>query len=125
MAVSSCSLESIQAQLQEARAALFLPQLRSLTSLLTGLAHETADVPLLARTHGQAASPTTLGKEVAIMAHRIGRAVARFAEVPVGLFVHATFKFNSTLSLTLSLSTPLQVVLSHAEARLHLIFVAQ
>ncbi len=40
---------------------------------VVGLAEEHADVAMLARTHGQTASPTTLGKEMAIFAHRLAR----------------------------------------------------
>ena len=39
------------------------------------LAEEHADVPMLARTHGQTASPTTMGKEVAVFAHRLARQI--------------------------------------------------
>ena len=52
-----------------------------LEQTLVQLAHEFADVPLLAQTHGQPASPTTLGKEFAVMAHRLGRAKLRVARV--------------------------------------------
>ena len=46
---------------------------RELTRTLAALAAETRDVPMLARTHGQPASPTTLGKELAVFAHRLNR----------------------------------------------------
>jgi adenylosuccinate lyase len=47
---------------------------QGLTGELTRLAHDHADVPMLAHTHGQPASPTTLGKELAVFAHRLNRA---------------------------------------------------
>jgi len=46
---------------------------QDLTAELTRLAHEHADTPMLAHTHGQPASPTTLGKELAVFAHRLNR----------------------------------------------------
>ena len=46
---------------------------QELTDALTAFAVETRDVPMLARTHGQPASPTTLGKELAVFAHRLNR----------------------------------------------------
>lgn len=50
---------------------------RALVAVLRGLAAEHAETPMLARTHGQPASPTTLGKEIAVFACRLGRAGAR------------------------------------------------
>jgi len=46
---------------------------RKLTDALASFASETRDVPMLAHTHGQPASPTTLGKELAVFAHRLNR----------------------------------------------------
>ncbi len=82
--------------LQAARAEVLLPTLDQLIAVMTGLAHSLAPLAMLSRTHGQTASPTTLGKEVAnVVAHgqaggigvrgvvgdallaRFGRAVAR------------------------------------------------
>lgn len=48
----------------------WLPQARTLVDSVASLAKQTADTALLARTHGQAASPTTLGKELAVFVHR-------------------------------------------------------
>ncbi|NMM30284.1 MAG: adenylosuccinate lyase [Cellulomonas sp.] len=56
---------------------VWLPAARALVADLTALAHEHAGVPLLALTHGQPATPTTLGKEVAVLAHRLGRQLRR------------------------------------------------
>ncbi len=50
---------------------------RDLTGALAELAHANADVPMLARTHGQTASPTTLGKELAVFVHRLNRSAAQ------------------------------------------------
>jgi adenylosuccinate lyase len=43
------------------------------TEAITGLAEAFADVPMLSRTHGQTASPTTMGKEMAVFAYRLAR----------------------------------------------------
>ena len=55
---------------------VLLPALREVRDELVGLAHDHADVPMLARTHGQPATPTTFGKEMAVYAARLGRALA-------------------------------------------------
>lgn len=56
---------------------VWLPRAHALVDQLAELAHELRDQPLLARTHGQAATPTTLGKELAVLAHRLRRQLAR------------------------------------------------
>ncbi|HYN11582.1 MAG TPA: adenylosuccinate lyase [Burkholderiales bacterium] len=65
----------------QARAKVMLPRLDQLTEVLKQLARKHAGVPMLSRTHGQAATPTTLGKELANFAHRLGRARERIARV--------------------------------------------
>ena len=67
----------------ESRAAVMLPKLDEVIASLKKLAHRHAALPMLSRTHGQAASPTTLGKEMANFAHRLSRARERIAAVPV------------------------------------------
>ena len=59
--------------LRTARSDALLPQMREVRTKLRGLAKEHADVPMLSRTHGQTASPTTLGKEIANVLHRLRR----------------------------------------------------
>ncbi|WP_424003151.1 adenylosuccinate lyase [Haloarcula salina] len=56
---------------------VLVPELREIRDALVEMAHTYADVPMLARTHGQPATPTTFGKEMAVYASRLGRAVAR------------------------------------------------
>jgi adenylosuccinate lyase len=56
---------------------VWLPAARSLVADLVALAKEHAAVPMLARTHGQAATPTTTGKELAVVAHRLRRQLRR------------------------------------------------
>ena len=57
--------------LRDARELVLLPALDQLIATLTTLAHQYGALPMLARTHGQPASPTTLGKEIAVFAHRL------------------------------------------------------
>jgi len=58
---------------------VWLPAAHGLVDDLAALAREHAAVPMLARTHGQPATPTTLGKELAVLAHRLGRQLRRVA----------------------------------------------
>ncbi|MFX5660612.1 lyase family protein, partial [Acinetobacter baumannii] len=69
--------------LKAARDTVLLPSLQAVISKLTALAHEHAAVPMLSRTHGQPASPTTLGKEVANVVARLQRAAKRIASVEI------------------------------------------
>ncbi|PFG34974.1 adenylosuccinate lyase [Sanguibacter antarcticus] len=56
---------------------VWLPAARNLVEQISAMAHEHAGVPMLSRTHGQPATPTTVGKELAVLAHRLGRQVRR------------------------------------------------
>src|SRR5699024_12055690 len=56
-----------------------LPALREVIADLAALARDAAEVPMLSRTHGQPATPTTLGKEVAVFAHRLRRQERRIS----------------------------------------------
>jgi adenylosuccinate lyase len=67
--------------LKAAREQVLLPGLDRLLATLTAMAHRLADVPMLSRTHGQTASPTTVGKEVANVVARLAAARARIADV--------------------------------------------
>jgi len=67
--------------LEAARAEVLLPALDRLVTTMTALAHELAEVPMLSRTHGQTASPTTVGKEIANVVARLAHARGRIAEV--------------------------------------------
>jgi adenylosuccinate lyase len=69
--------------LKSARAEVLLPALDALIDKLRTMAHALAEVPMLSRTHGQTASPTTLGKEVANVVARLATARARIAAVPL------------------------------------------
>src|SRR6478736_2532039 len=69
--------------LEEARRKTLLPLLESIAADLRALAHAHADLPMLARTHGQPATPTTLGKEFANVVARLERQIATFARLPI------------------------------------------
>jgi adenylosuccinate lyase len=69
--------------LEESRARVMLPRLDGLIGVLREQARRHASLPMLSRTHGQPASPTTLGKELANVVHRLGRARARIEAVPL------------------------------------------
>jgi adenylosuccinate lyase len=85
--------------LKGARQEVILPKLRELLSALTNLAVVNADVPMLSRTHGQPASPTTLGKEMANVAMRLQRAITNIEKVPLlGKMNGAVGNYNAHLS---------------------------
>ncbi|MDB5991435.1 MAG: adenylosuccinate lyase [Herbaspirillum sp.] len=69
--------------LKAARDTVVLPALQALIAKLTEIAHANAAVPMLSRTHGQPASPTTLGKEIANVVARLQRAVKRIGDVEI------------------------------------------
>jgi len=64
---------------------VLLPSLRERRDQLAEMAREHRDLPMLARTHGQPATPTTFGKEVAVYAARLGRQLARIDRAVAGL----------------------------------------
>jgi len=64
---------------------VLVPELREIRDALVEFAHDYADLPMLARTHGQPATPTTFGKEMAVYAARLGRATASVEEAADGL----------------------------------------
>jgi len=69
--------------LVESRRTILLPTLEDIAAALRALAHAHAELPMLGRTHGQAATPTTLGKEMANVFARIERMIAAIAHVPI------------------------------------------
>ncbi len=74
----------------------YFPALLNLNSELRLLAEEWQDVPMLARTHGQPASPTKLGKEIMVFVERIENAVEQALHIPVSAkFGGATGNFNA------------------------------
>ncbi len=85
--------------LQSSREQVLLPALDRIVQRLTAMAHEFADVAMLSRTHGQTASPTTLGKEIANVAARLARARTQIAEVqPLAKMNGAVGNYNAHLA---------------------------
>ena len=85
--------------LRHARDEVMLPALRVIIDKLQALAHEHAAVPLLCRTHGQTATPSTLGKEMANVVYRLRRACTRIAAVEIlGKINGAVGNYNAHLS---------------------------
>jgi adenylosuccinate lyase len=85
--------------LREARTQILLPLMDEIIAALTRLAHEYAEQPMLSRTHGQAASPTTLGKEMANSAYRLKRQREQLLIVPLlGKFNGAVGNYNAHLA---------------------------
>jgi adenylosuccinate lyase len=69
--------------LKGGRDAVLLPQLEEVNETVTSLAHQYAEDPLLSRTHGQPASPTTVGKEIANVAQRLNRQLSQIKSVQI------------------------------------------
>ena len=85
--------------LKSARDAVMLPFLANLISRLTDLSHELAAQPMLSRTHGQTASPTTMGKELANVVYRLQRQQKQLeANEILGKINGAVGNFNAHLS---------------------------
>lgn len=85
--------------LKQGRDAILLPSLDAIITSLTGLAHQLAEQPLLSRTHGQAASPSTLGKEMANVVHRLRRSRQQIADVTLlGKINGAVGNYNAHLA---------------------------
>ncbi len=82
--------------LRSARSDVLLPMMKDLRSKLKNLAAENVDLPMLSRTHGQTASPTTLGKEIANVVARLDRVHKQLANVEIlGKFNGAVGNYNA------------------------------
>ncbi|WXU00448.1 MAG: Adenylosuccinate lyase [Catillopecten margaritatus gill symbiont] len=78
---------------------VMLVQMQNILSLMTGLAKDNASIPMLSRTHGQTASPTTVGKEMANFAYRLKRQIEHLENVKImGKFNGAVGNFNAHIS---------------------------
>jgi adenylosuccinate lyase len=85
--------------LKEGRDQVMVPALQQIADTLTAMAHEFADVPMLSRTHGQTASPTTVGKEFANVAYRLKRQISLILAVPMlGKINGAVGNYNAHIS---------------------------
>ena len=85
--------------LKEARTQAILPLMDDLINAISRIAHEQADQAMLSRTHGQAASPTTMGKEMANVVYRLKRQKAQIIDIPMlGKINGAVGNYNAHLS---------------------------
>ena len=85
--------------LKTARDETMLPMLDQVVTRLRNLAHEHAELPMMSRTHGQPATPTTLGKEMANVVYRLGRARSSVADVSLlGKINGAVGNYNAHLA---------------------------
>jgi adenylosuccinate lyase len=93
--------------LRGGRDRVLLPAIDAVIERVRALATAHADLPMLARTHGQPATPTTLGKEMANVAHRLARARRRLAEVELlGKINGATGNFNAHVAAVPGMDWP-------------------
>lgn len=87
---------AIPLSLKEALMDVVLPELQSVIDALEKMANDYAQVPMLARTHGQAASPTMLGKEIMVFVARLKAQQAQMQSIPFSAkFGGATGNFNA------------------------------
>lgn len=87
---------SVPMSLKDAIKEVYLPATEGLLERLDAMAKDWADIPMLARTHGQPASPTKLGKEIAVFAYRLRTQVEALRNVTIsGKFGGATGNFNA------------------------------
>lgn len=85
--------------IKECHEQVLMPQYQAILELLEQRAQEWKDIPMLAHTHGQPASPTSLGKEFMVFAYRMRRQMDYFAQIPFSAkFGGATGNFNAHLA---------------------------
>jgi adenylosuccinate lyase len=93
--------------IRDSRAAVLEPAFRAINEALDALAREHAELPMLSRTHGQTASPTTLGKEIANLSERLRRQAAQVTAQPVlGKINGAVGNFNAHISANPDIDWP-------------------
>lgn len=87
---------SVPLSIKDALDEVYYPQIQKLIDLLTAYAEEWKDIPMLAKTHGQPASPTRLGKEIMVFAYRLNRQLAALKACPItAKFGGATGNYNA------------------------------
>lgn len=92
---------SVPLSVKEALEQVYYPQIEELIAQLRAYAEEWAAIPMLAKTHGQPASPTRLGKEVMVFVYRLERQLATLKACPVtAKFGGATGNYNAHLCLS-------------------------
>jgi adenylosuccinate lyase len=85
--------------LREARDGVLIPLMEGVIAAIRALAHDLADLPMLCRTHGQPATPSTMGKEMANFVYRLDRQLEQFKRVPLlGKINGAVGNYNAHLS---------------------------
>ncbi|MCX4028990.1 adenylosuccinate lyase [Endozoicomonas sp. SM1973] len=85
--------------LQAGLSEVLIPQMEQVTTAIKQLAVQFADLPMLSRTHGQTASPTTLGKEMANVVARLNRQLTQLKQIPLlGKINGAVGNYNAHLS---------------------------
>ncbi len=90
---------SVPLSMKECAVEVLLPAYRNILALLEARAAEWKDIPMLAHTHGQPASPTTLGKEWGVFAYRLRRQIEELERIPfTAKFGGATGNFNAHLA---------------------------
>ena len=92
---------------KEALTNVWVPRAIKLVSKLEGIAHDLKDVPMLSRTHGQPATPTTMGKEIAVFVYRLARQLNRIeAQQILGKFSGATGTFAAHVAAAPNVNWP-------------------
>ena len=87
---------SVPLSIKEALDRVYYPQIEELINQLSTYARQWADIPMLARTHGQPASPTRLGKEVQVYVYRLRRQLSMLRSCPItAKFGGATGNYNA------------------------------
>ena len=87
---------SVPLSIREALAEVYYPQIEELITQLETYAEEWKDIPMLAKTHGQPASPTRLGKEVQVFSYRLRRQLSMLKNTPItAKFGGATGNYNA------------------------------
>ena len=87
---------SVPLSVKEALEQVYYPQIEELIAQLTAYAEEWANIPMLAKTHGQPASPTRLGKEIMVFVYRLNRQLAVLKACPItAKFGGATGNYNA------------------------------
>ena len=82
--------------LKEALQDVYMPLLKDINGLLAAYSHDWKDIPMLAKTHGQPASPTRLGKEIAVFVERLEQQMQYESQIPhAAKFGGATGNFNA------------------------------
>lgn len=90
---------AVPLSLRECHEQVLLPRYEAILAIIDERAREWKDIPMLAHTHGQPASPTTLGKEMEVFAYRMRQQLAQFENIPFGCkFGGATGNFNAHLA---------------------------